>query len=62
VLVSRATIAGRATGIFPGFDFAPDGKRVLALLAAGDARAQTLLRVLLNVDSELRRRVPVGSR
>lgn len=46
------------TGIFQGFDVAPDGKRVLALLAAEDPKAQTLVRVLLNVDSELSRRAP----
>jgi Tol biopolymer transport system component/DNA-binding winged helix-turn-helix (wHTH) protein len=47
-------------GSFPGFDVAPDGKRVLALLpAAEDPKAHTLLRVLLNVDSELRRRVAI---
>jgi hypothetical protein len=44
------------TGIFGGFDVAPDGERVLALLAAEDPKAHTLLRLLLNVDSELRRR------
>jgi hypothetical protein len=46
--------------MFGGFDVAPDGKRVLALLpAAEDPKAHTLLRVLLNVDSELRRRVAI---
>jgi serine/threonine-protein kinase len=45
-------------GIFSAFDPAPDGKRVLALCAADDPRAATLVRVLLNVDGELRRRVP----
>ena len=33
-------------------------KRVLALLPSEDAKPETTLRVLLNVDSELRRRVP----
>jgi hypothetical protein len=47
------------TGIFHGFDVAPNGKRVLALLPAEDPKAHTLLRVLLNVDSELRRRVAI---
>ena len=48
------------TGIFGGFDVAPDGKRVLVPLpAAEDPKAHTLLRVLLNVDSELRRRVAI---
>jgi eukaryotic-like serine/threonine-protein kinase len=46
------------TGLFYGFDVAPDGKRVLALFAAEEAKAQTPLRVMLNVDSDLRRRVP----
>ena len=41
-----------------GFDVAPDGKRVLALLASGDAKPETILHLLLNVDSELRRRAP----
>jgi len=45
-------------GLSPSFDVAPDGKRVLALVAAGDAKPETILRVLLNVDSELRRRAP----
>jgi hypothetical protein len=45
-------------GFSRSFDVAPDGKRVLALLAADGPRAETLVRVLLNVDSELRRRVP----
>jgi eukaryotic-like serine/threonine-protein kinase len=45
-------------GFFPGFDVAPDGKRVLALFAAEGAKPETILHVLLNVDSELRRRVP----
>jgi Tol biopolymer transport system component/DNA-binding winged helix-turn-helix (wHTH) protein len=43
------------TGIFPVFDVAPDGKRVLALFAPEDPRGQTLLHVILNVDSELLR-------
>jgi len=50
------------TGFLPGFDVAPDDKRVLALLAAEDAKSKTLLRVLLNVDSELRRRAPASGR
>jgi Tol biopolymer transport system component/DNA-binding winged helix-turn-helix (wHTH) protein len=45
-------------GFFPAFDVAPDGKRVLALLPAEDAKPETILHVLLNVDSELRRRAP----
>lgn len=51
------------TGLSPTFDVAPDGRRVLALLPAGDAQPETILHVLLNVDSELRRRVtPPNSR
>jgi Tol biopolymer transport system component/DNA-binding winged helix-turn-helix (wHTH) protein len=46
------------TGFSTGFDVAADGKRVLALFAAEDPKSRTLLRVLLNVDSELRRRAP----
>jgi eukaryotic-like serine/threonine-protein kinase len=49
------TILGTDYG---GFDVASDGKRVLALLAAERAKPETHLRVLLNVDSELRRRQP----
>jgi len=45
-------------GLSSSFDVAPDGKRVLVLLAAGDPKTETILRVLLNVDSELRRRAP----
>jgi len=45
-------------GLLSAFDPAPDGKRVLALCAADDPRAATLMRVALNIDSELRRRVP----
>jgi eukaryotic-like serine/threonine-protein kinase len=44
------------TGIFPAFDVAPDGKRVLALLGTEDPKAQSLLRVMLHVDSDLQRR------
>jgi eukaryotic-like serine/threonine-protein kinase len=43
------------------FDVAPDGKRVLALLDAAEAKPETHLRVLLNVDSELRRRRTAGN-
>ena len=49
-------------GFFPGFDVAPDGTRVLALLASEDAKPETFLRVLLNVGSELRRRAPAGGK
>jgi serine/threonine-protein kinase len=46
------------SGSFFGFDVAPDGKRVLALFPAEDAKPETILHVLLNVDGELRRRAP----
>ena len=46
------------SGSFFGFDVAPDGKRVLVLLPTEEAKPETILRVLLNVDSELRRRAP----
>lgn len=49
------------TGIYGAFDVAPDGKRVVALLDADDAKPETHLRVLLNVDSELRRRTASGA-
>jgi len=39
-----------------GYDVSSDGKRLLVLIAAGEPRRETHLRVLLNVDSELRRR------
>ena len=45
-------------GLSHGFDVAPDGKRVLVLLPAEEAKPETILHVLLNVDSELRRRAP----
>jgi len=45
-------------GFFPTFDVAPDSRRVLALLPAEAAKPETILHVLLNVDSELRRRAP----
>jgi serine/threonine-protein kinase len=43
-------------GFFPGYDVAPDGTRVLALLASEDAKPDSSLHLLLNVGSELRRR------
>jgi Tol biopolymer transport system component/DNA-binding winged helix-turn-helix (wHTH) protein len=46
------------TDFYPGYDVAPDGKRVLVLFPAEAAKPETHLRVLLNVDSELRRRAP----
>jgi serine/threonine-protein kinase len=48
------------TGLFSSFDVAPDGGRVLALLPAEDSRAPTLVRLMLNVDAELRRRGPAA--
>jgi len=43
---------------FPAFDVAADGRRVLALLPAENDKPETILHVLLNVDSELRPRSP----
>ena len=40
-----------------GFDVAPDGQRVPALFPAEEAKPETILHVLLNVDSELRQRL-----
>jgi hypothetical protein len=42
---------------FEGYDVAPDGKRVLVLSAAEAVKPETHLRAMLNVDSELRRRM-----
>jgi len=47
---------------YSGFDVTPDGKRVVVLLDAEDAKPETHLRLLLNVDSELRRRAQVGGK
>lgn len=49
-------------GFFPGYDVAPDGERVLALLPAEETKPETILHVLLNVDSELRRRMPAHAK
>jgi serine/threonine-protein kinase len=49
-------------GTSSGFDVAPDGKRVLALLDTEDTKPETHLRVLLNVDSELRHRTSAGGK
>jgi len=46
------------TGFTGSFDVAPDGKRVVAMRAAENSRAATLVRLMLNVDGELRRRAP----
>ncbi len=43
-------------GLFHGYDVASDGLRILALVAADETKPQAHLRVLLNVDEELRRR------
>jgi hypothetical protein len=50
------------TGARPGYDVAPDSKRVLVFLDAGgeEAKPETHLRVLLNVGEELRRRAARG--
>jgi serine/threonine-protein kinase len=50
------------TGIFPAFDVAPDGKRLLALLDFEDAKSEPILHVLLNLDDELRRRSTTKSK
>jgi hypothetical protein len=45
-------------GIFPNFDPAPDGKRVLAVVDIAEPRPdETHLRLMLNVEDELRRRL-----
>ena len=49
-------------GGFPGFDVSPDGKRVLGLVNSEERKAETVLHVLLNIDSELRRRAPGQSK
>lgn len=49
------------TGVNPGFDVAPDGERIVALLPAGRAeerQARNHVSVLLNFLDEVRRRVP----
>jgi WD40 repeat protein len=45
-------------GLFPSFDVAPDGKRVLALFDSEEAKPETNLHVLLHVDDELQRLIP----
>jgi WD40 repeat protein len=43
-------------GPYPNFDVAPDGKRIIALVDAEETKPdETHLRVLLNIDAELRR-------
>jgi len=43
-------------GPFPNFDVAADGKRIVALIDAEETKPdETHLRVLLNIDAELRR-------
>ncbi len=46
----------RERGFFRAYDVAPDGKRILALIDAEGTKPQSHLRLLLNVDDELRRR------
>ena len=43
-------------GLSSGYDVAPDGTHVIALLAS--SKPEMFLHVLLNVNSELRRRAP----
>lgn len=44
-------------GVYPNFDVAPDGKRMLAIVEAAEPRPdETHLRLMLNVEDELRRR------
>jgi len=50
------------TGALPTFDVAPDGKRVLAIFEAKEAKPETHLRVLLNVGDALRQRAPAGDK
>jgi len=52
------------TGTRGGYDVAPDGKRVVATLDApgGERKPETHLRILLNVNDELRRRASAGTR
>jgi serine/threonine-protein kinase len=50
-------------GLTENFDLAPDGKRVVALLPAGDEeqpKARTHTTLILNFFGELQRRVPTG--
>jgi hypothetical protein len=55
----RPWSAARGSAEFlEGYDVAPDSKRVLVLSAAETVKTETHLRVLLNLDSELRRRAP----
>jgi Tol biopolymer transport system component/predicted Ser/Thr protein kinase len=50
------------TGALPTFDVALDGKRVLAIFEAKEAKPETHLRVLLNVGDALRQRAPAGDK
>jgi len=50
-------------GLTANFDLAPDGKRVVAVLPAGDEeqpKARTHTTLVLNFFGELQRRVPTG--
>jgi serine/threonine-protein kinase len=56
--------AARRLGVaggLPSFDLAPDGSRVAGIFESEESKAETHLRVVLNVADELRRRVQ-GSR
>jgi len=45
-------------GAVPNFDVAPDGKRIIAISDTEDTKPdETHLRVLLNINAELRRRL-----
>ena len=50
-----STVLLGQTGILPAFDLAPDGNRLIALLDPDKSRDSTLMRVLLDVDSDVRR-------
>jgi serine/threonine-protein kinase len=52
----------RLANVFnPSFDVAPDGKHIVGLFDAEEGKPDTMLRVLLHVDDELRRRAALGS-
>jgi serine/threonine-protein kinase len=48
------------SGFLHSFDVAPDGKRVLSLLSPERPGDATMIRVMLHVDTELRRRSAVA--
>ena len=51
-----------AVGGLCSLDVAPDGKRIVVLLDADEAKPETSLHVLLNVGDELRRRAAAGAK